>query len=118
MPRMILSLLRRRPCSQAPWGGAKDENQPFLVCPEDLKLVSTRRRWQITYLVIARMITVGFGLALLFIYHLSAVDAQMSSLVHAIPPHAQVGDSPARLMTVLLIAVVTCTAFLIPRQIW
>jgi uncharacterized membrane protein YhfC len=118
MPRMILSLLRRRPCSQAPWGGAKDENQPFLVCPEDLKLVSTRSRWQITYLVIARMVTVGFGLALLFIYHLSAVDAQMSSLVHAIPPHAQVGDSPARLRTVLLIAVVTCTAFLIPRQIW
>jgi len=94
------------------------ENQPFLVCPEDLKLVSTRRRRQITYLVIARMITIGFGLALLFFYHLSAVDAQMSSLMHAVPPHAQVGDSPARLMTVLLIAVVTYTAFLIPRQIW
>ena len=102
----------------AAYGRQKNENQPFLVCPEDLKLVSTRRRWQITYLVIARMITIGFGLALLFFYHLSAVDAQMSSLVHAVPPHAQVGDSPARLMTVLLIAVVTYTAFLIPRQIW
>ena len=102
----------------AAYGRQKDQNQPFLVCPEDLKQVSTRRRWQITYLVIARMITIGFGLALFFFYHLSAVDAQMSSLVHAVPPHAQVGDSPARLMTVLLIAVVTYTAFLISRQIW
>jgi hypothetical protein len=102
----------------AAYGHQKDQNQPFLVCPEDLKQVSTRRRWQITYLVIARMITIGFGLALLFFYHLSAMDAQMSSLVHAVPPHAQVGDSPARLMTVLLMAVVTYTAFLIPRQIW
>ena len=102
----------------AAYGCQKDRNQPFLVCPEDLELVNTRRRWQITYLVIARMITIGFGLALLLFYHLSAVDAQMSSLVHAVPPHAQVGDSPARLMTVLLIAVVTYTAFLIPRQIW
>lgn len=102
----------------AAYGRQKDGNQPFLVCREDLKIVSTRRRWQITYLVIARMITIGFGLALLFFYHLSAVDAQMSSLVHAVPPHAQVGDSPARLITVLLIAVVTYTAFLIPRQIW
>ena len=42
----------------------KDENQPFLVCPEDLNLVSTRRRRQIAYLVIARVITIGFGLAL------------------------------------------------------
>jgi hypothetical protein len=95
-----------------------DENQPFLVCPEDLKPVGTRRRRQITYLVIARMITVGFGFALLFYHHLGAVDAQMSSLVHAVPPHAQVGDSPARLLTVLLIAVATYTTFLIPRQIW
>jgi hypothetical protein len=102
----------------AAYGRQKDQTQPFLVCPEDLKQVSTRRRWQITYLVIARMITIGFGLVLFFFYHLSAVDAQMSSLVHAVPPHAQVGDSPARLMTVLLIAVVTYTAFLIPRQIW
>jgi hypothetical protein len=102
----------------AAYGRQKDQNQPFLVCPEDLKQVSTRRRWQITYLMIARMITIGFGLVLFFFYHLSAVDAQMSSLVHAVPPHAQVGDSPARLMTVLLIAVVTYTAFLIPRQIW
>ena len=77
----------------AAYGRQKDQNQPlrvplrpktpFLVCPEDLKQVSTRRRWQITYLVIARMITIGFGLALFFFYHLSAVDAQMSSLVHA-----------------------------------
>lgn len=96
----------------------KDENQPFLVCPEDLNLVSTRRRRQIAYLVIARMITIGFGLAQLFNHHLSTVDAQMSSLVHAVPPHAQVGGSPARLITVLLIMVVTYTAFLIPRQIW
>jgi hypothetical protein len=102
----------------AAYGRQKDQTQPFLVCPEDLKLVSTRRRWQITYLVIARMITIGFALAFFFFYHLSAVDAQMSSLVHAVPPHAQVGDSPARLMTVLLMAVVTYTAFLIPRQIW
>jgi hypothetical protein len=42
----------------------------------------------------------------------------MSSLVHAVPPHAQVGDSPARLLTVLLIAVATYTVFLIPRRIW
>ena len=75
-------------------------------------------RLHITYLVISRMITIGFGLVLFFFYHLSAVDAQMSSLVHAVPPHAQVGASPARLMTVLLMAVVTYTAFLIPRQIW
>jgi hypothetical protein len=94
------------------------ENQPFLVCREDLKPVNTRRRRQITYLVIARMITIGFGFALLLYYHLSAVDAQMSGLLHAIPPHAQVGDSPARLLTVLLIAIATYTAFLIPRRIW
>jgi hypothetical protein len=96
----------------------KDEDQPLLVSPEDLELVGTRRRWQITYLVIARVITIGFGFALLFNYHLSAVDAQMSSLVHAVPPHAQVTGSPARLITVLLITVATYTAFLIPRRIW
>jgi len=96
----------------------KDENQPLLVCREDVKSASARRRWQITYLVIARVITIGFGLVLLFYYHLSAVDAQMSSLMHAFPPHAQVGNSPARLVTVFLIAAATYTLFLIPRQIW
>ena len=96
----------------------KDENQPFLVCREDLKPVGPRRRRQITYLVIARVITIGFGLALLVYNHLRAVDAHMSSLVQAVPPHVRMGDSPARLVTVVLIAVATYTAFLIPRQIW
>ena len=68
--------------------------------------------------MIARVITIGFGLALLVYNHLRAVDAHMGSLVHAVPPHARLGDSPARLVTVVLIAVATYTAFLIPRQIW
>ena len=83
----------------AAYGRQKDQNQPFLVCPEDLKQVSTRRRWQITYLVIARMITIGFGLALFFFYHLSAVDTQMSSLVHAVPPHRDSSKSVLRCVT-------------------
>jgi hypothetical protein len=116
---LVAAAYGRRKDKNVPWPACrKDEDQPFLVCHKDLKSATRRRRWQIIYLVIARMITIGFGLVLLFYYHLSAVDAQMSSFMHAIPPHAQVGNSPARLVTVLLIAAATYTLFLIPRQIW
>jgi hypothetical protein len=123
LPRLLNNLVaaaygRQEGEKEPPAACRKGESQPFLVCPDDLELVSTRRRRQITYLVIARLITIGFGFALLLNYHLSAVDAQMSSLVRAVPPHAQVTGSPARLMTVLLLTVVTYTAFLIPRRIW
>lgn len=102
----------------AAYGRPRDTHKPQLVCRDDLIAVGKRRRRQIAYLVIARMITIGFGFALLFYYRIRAFDAPMSRLVHTIPPHARVGDSPARLMTVLLIGVVAYTAFLIPRQIW
>lgn len=102
----------------AAYGGRPGKNKPWLVCPDDLIAVRKRRRRQIAYLVIARMITTGSGIMLLFYYHIKALDTPMSRLVYTIPPHARVGDSPARLMTVLLIAVVTYTAFLIPQQIW
>ena len=41
MPRMILSLLRRRPCSQAPWGGAVD-------CPGPEQEVLSQKRCPIS----------------------------------------------------------------------
>jgi len=102
----------------AAYGNQKDETQPRLVCRHDLIPASKRRRRQIKYLVTARIITIGFGITLLLYYHIKALDGPMSRLVHSIPPHARMGDHPAHLVTVLLIAVVTYTAFLIPRRIW